>query len=194
MGIVAQVEQWYRLRDGRGKKAGEVQLRVRWTPRQKSREELRAEDEASLFGAVMSNEVAAVRLLLARGVHINARNAMGLTPYEVETIPPPSRAHLHTCTPLQSVIGDTSTASGDDDGDETHIATKSVFCEEGTRSGGYEYLDCTPRAWCGRWRWTGASATWPATYKSSWCWRPSRRPARSSSKRLGQYSKERSKA
>jgi hypothetical protein len=95
VGIVAQVEQWYRLRDGRGKKAGEVQLRVRWTPRQKSREELRAEDEASLFGAVMSNEVAAVRLLLARGVHINARNAMGLTPYEVGQ----SRLPLaHTCT------------------------------------------------------------------------------------------------
>lgn len=96
MCINAQVEQWYRLRDGRGKKAGEVQLRVRWSPRQKSREELRAEDEASLFGAVMANEVAAVRLLLARGVHINARNAMGLTPYEVGTIRPASRAHLHS--------------------------------------------------------------------------------------------------
>ena len=78
-----QREQWHKLRDAKGKKAGEVQLRVRWTPRQKSPEELRAEDEVQLFAAVMANEVEPVRLLLARGVHINALNSMGLTPYEV---------------------------------------------------------------------------------------------------------------
>ena len=58
-----------------------AQVAVRWTPRQKTKAELREEDEKALFAAVMADDVTSIRLMLKRGVSLEARNGSGLTPY-----------------------------------------------------------------------------------------------------------------
>ena len=77
-----KLEGWYKLQDGK-KTVGEVQILARWTPRQKTKDELREEDERTLFAAVMADDVTNIRLMLKRGVRLDARNGSGLTALEL---------------------------------------------------------------------------------------------------------------
>ena len=78
-----QLDEWHQLRDAKNKKAGEVNLRLSWVPKQKSKEELRKEAELQFFAAVVADDVHTLRLLLARGVDPNCVNHQGLTPMEL---------------------------------------------------------------------------------------------------------------
>ena len=84
-------EDWYTLRSADSKKkrkskgTGEVQLRLSWVPRQKSKEELRIDAEREFFAAVAADDPHALRLLLARGVNPHCRNSMGMTAIELAT-------------------------------------------------------------------------------------------------------------
>jgi Ca2+-binding EF-hand superfamily protein len=83
-----QTEDWYPLCSASSKRKkvlGEVQLRLSWLPRQKSKEELRIEREREFFAAVAADDPHALRLLLARGVDPNCRNSMGMTAIELAT-------------------------------------------------------------------------------------------------------------
>ena len=86
-----QTEDWYTLRSANSKTqrkpkaTGEVQMRLSWVPRQKSKEELRLEAERDFFAAVVADDPHALRLLLARGVNPHCRNSMGMTAMELAT-------------------------------------------------------------------------------------------------------------
>lgn len=85
-----QTEDWYTLGSVGSKKrkpkgTGEVQMRLSWVPRQKSKEELRIDAEREFFAAVAADDPHALRLLLARGVNPHCRNSMGMTAIELAT-------------------------------------------------------------------------------------------------------------